>query len=364
MAGRSASSSMQTTKQQAMILPLALAMTIGGVGSLHPRNALQGTYDISRVGAASPTLRPHPYMAGRTPLRDQVRCTRARGGVSWALRRSRPAFFTRMSAQASTEPGAHRGVAVVTGAGNGLGYQVAFQLLATGFFVVFAVHAEDASDSFLALEKRLALEGFQDQSLVVHMDVRRVKSISQAAQRMQPVCPNGISVLVNNAAVHPDGFEAQEILDVNFFGAQNVIRRMVPARWPEAMTGRWLPAKSGWAGMRRGGVIVNIVCQSSFTPEECGGSEPSEIQALRLGLQKKFEECQQTETAIVMKLTEYLGHVAAGTHISAGWPSNAYLVSKVKAASRTCRMPGGCAHHVSRAVALSKDALRLEFAGH
>jgi hypothetical protein len=42
-----------------MLFFLVLALYIGGVGSLHPRNAFQGSYDMSRLAAASPALRPH-----------------------------------------------------------------------------------------------------------------------------------------------------------------------------------------------------------------------------------------------------------------------------------------------------------------
>jgi NAD(P)-dependent dehydrogenase (short-subunit alcohol dehydrogenase family) len=131
-------------------------------------------------------------------------------------------------------------------------------------------------------------------------------------------------VVVNNAATHPDGFSyetAQHVLDVNFFGAQNMIRRLVPARWPEAYTGRWLGAKSGYKGMRQGGCIVNIGCGSSFA---VAGELSGPFSLLR----QRFDACA-TETAIVMLLTDYLGQVAADSHIQAGWPSNPYLVSKV-----------------------------------
>jgi NAD(P)-dependent dehydrogenase (short-subunit alcohol dehydrogenase family) len=239
----------------------------------------------------------------------------------------------RSMAQDAKEPGSPPLVAVVTGAGKGLGYHVAHQLLRAGFFVVFGLHDRQDSESCQALHAKLALEGYKRQSLVLHLDVKRVKSISAAAVKIHESCPDGITVVVNNAAMHPDGFDyetAQEVLDVNFFGAQNVVRRMVPARWPEAITGRWLPAKSGFKGMRRGGVIVNIVCQTSLEPcdKRAEAAMPSGIQALYLDVRNKFESCS-TETAIVMKVTEYLGHVAAGTHIDAGWPSNPYLVSKV-----------------------------------
>ena len=41
-----------------LLLPL-LAISISGASSLHPRNAFQGSYDMSRLVSASPALRPH-----------------------------------------------------------------------------------------------------------------------------------------------------------------------------------------------------------------------------------------------------------------------------------------------------------------
>ena len=38
---------------------LVVAVSIRGAGSLHPRNAFQGSYDMSRLVSASPALRPH-----------------------------------------------------------------------------------------------------------------------------------------------------------------------------------------------------------------------------------------------------------------------------------------------------------------
>jgi NAD(P)-dependent dehydrogenase (short-subunit alcohol dehydrogenase family) len=198
-----------------------------------------------------------------------------------------------------------------------------------GFSVAVGVHDESEEVRF-DLERTLITgescgeDGRGNKLLVVPLDVKSVKSISAAAVRIQEAFPGGIDCVVNNAAQHLDGFNyqvAQEMLDVNFFGAQNVIRRTVPARWPEALTGKWLPAKSGYKGMRSGGCIINVVCMSSLS---VGGGVGGPLQTL----EAKFASCS-SETEIVMRLTEYLGHVEAGTHISAGWPSNPYLVSKV-----------------------------------
>ena len=55
-----------------------------------------------------------------------------------------------------------------------------------------------------------------------------------------------------------------------------------------------------------------------------GGAEIEPLSTV----QGKFDACT-TETEVVMRLTEYLGYVSAGTHIVMGWPSNPYMVSKV-----------------------------------
>ena len=106
-----------------------------------------------------------------------------------------------------------------------------------GFSVAVGVHDESEEVRF-DLERTLITgescgeDGRGNKLLVVPLDVKSVKSISAAAVRIQEAFPGGIDCVVNNAAQHLDGFNyqvAQEMLDVNFFGAQNVIRRMVPA---------------------------------------------------------------------------------------------------------------------------------------
>ncbi len=50
--------------------------------------------------------------------------------------------------------------------------------------------------------------GFRESEdfVVIDVDVRRVKSISAAAAEINRIHPEGFDVLVNNAAVAPDGF--------------------------------------------------------------------------------------------------------------------------------------------------------------
>jgi NAD(P)-dependent dehydrogenase (short-subunit alcohol dehydrogenase family) len=208
-------------------------------------------------------------------------------------------------------------VAVVTGASKGLGLAISMELLSRGYAVCMGIRGDDPS----VLEGRLRLDGYgaSDYSVVPHMDVKRVKAISAAAISIGERFPEGIDVLVNNAAVSPDGFDydiAGEALDTNFYGSLNMVRRIVPARWSDVVSGKWLPSKVH-AGMRAGGVICNIVC---------GQGQETTRQALR----DRFSACN-SESELVMMLTEYHGLAAYGgdAHLSAGWPSNAYLVSKV-----------------------------------
>jgi len=94
-----------------------------------------------------------------------------------------------------------------------------------------------------------------------------------------------------------------------------MIRRMVPARWPEALTGQWLPAESGFKGMREGGVIINIVCRQAF---QLQGS----------AVHKQFRDCTK-ETEVVMKITDYLIHLDLGVPVEETWSCNPYYISKV-----------------------------------
>lgn len=144
-------------------------------------------------------------------------------------------------------------VAVVTGAGSGIGRAVALELLGTGYAVVLAGRRADA------LEKtRTAAGADATRALVVPTDVtseQEVRRLFETAQREY----GRIDVLFNNAgrggsAVPVDEFSAQEwrdIVDVN-------------------LTGMFLCAQAAFRAMRhqdpKGGRIINNGSISAHAP--------------------------------------------------------------------------------------------------
>jgi len=144
-------------------------------------------------------------------------------------------------------------VAVVTGAGSGIGRAVALELLGTGYAVVLAGRRADA------LEKtRTAAGADATRALVVPTDVtseQEVRRLFETAQREY----GRIDVLFNNAgrggsAVPVDEFSAQEwrdIVDVN-------------------LTGMFLCAQAAFRAMRhqdpQGGRIINNGSISAHAP--------------------------------------------------------------------------------------------------
>lgn len=144
-------------------------------------------------------------------------------------------------------------VAVVTGAGSGIGRAVALELLGTGYAVVLAGRRADA------LEKtRTAAGADATRALVVPTDVtseQEVRRLFETAQREY----GRIDVLFNNAGrggtpVPVDEFSAQEwrdIVDVN-------------------LTGMFLCAQAAFRAMRhqdpQGGRIINNGSISAHAP--------------------------------------------------------------------------------------------------
>lgn len=135
------------------------------------------------------------------------------------------------------------GVAVVTGAGRGLGRAVALELARRGFQVVATARRPEALEGLVAeaAEAGLSLRG---QAL----DVTRPETVA---------LPRGLRVVVNNAGLdgpylpveHADVEQWRELFETNFFGALEVIRKALP-----------LLRGAG------GGVICNITSASLLGP--------------------------------------------------------------------------------------------------
>jgi NAD(P)-dependent dehydrogenase (short-subunit alcohol dehydrogenase family) len=151
-----------------------------------------------------------------------------------------------MARDAATEPLAlmeAKGVALVTGAGRGLGRALALELAARGFDVL-ATMRDVAAGAGLAGEAGAAARRVR----VAPLDVTRLESFTP---------PEGLRVLVNNAGVetaylpveHAPADAWRGVFETNVFGLVELTRRAIPA-------------------LRRagGGAIVNVTSASLLFP--------------------------------------------------------------------------------------------------
>jgi len=184
-------------------------------------------------------------------------------------------------------------VAVVTGANRGLGFETAHTLARLGYRVWLT--GRDLSRVTQAaahlLSERL------DVQLAV-LDVTEAASIAAFAHRMIAEPP--IAALVNNAGASLDGFDAEiaaRTLDANYRGVVRVTDALATSLAPDA----------------------NIVMVSSGM---------GELSNLSLALQKRLLSATLTREEIERIAAEFVSTVARGVHQAAGFPSNAYSVSK------------------------------------
>jgi len=184
-------------------------------------------------------------------------------------------------------------VAVVTGANRGLGLKTADLLARRGYRVWLT-----ARDAQAAAE---AASELRAQDLDVHaaaLDVTDAGTVSAFAQRMASEPP--ILALVNNAGTTFRGFDAEvaaRTLDCNYRGAV----RVTDALWPYlAPTAKIVMVSSGMG----------------------------ELAHFSAALQKRLLLPELSRAGVEELATEFVGAVARGTHSAAGFPSNAYGVSK------------------------------------
>jgi len=184
-------------------------------------------------------------------------------------------------------------VAVVTGANRGLGLAAAEALAQKGYTVWLtgrdAAHVEQSAAALRA--RKLPVQG-------AALDVANNASVAAFAQRMaaEPL----INALLNNAGATFPGFNAQvarDTLNINYQGAVRVTDALLPRLAPGA----------------------NIVMVSSGMGELANFSAELRSRLLSPSL---------TRTDIELLAQEFLSAVERGTPADAGFPNNAYSVSK------------------------------------
>jgi NAD(P)-dependent dehydrogenase (short-subunit alcohol dehydrogenase family) len=180
-------------------------------------------------------------------------------------------------------------VALITGANRGLGLETARQLCDRGWHVILGVRD--------VAKGRAAAESLP-RAQVRTVDLGKVATATALSAQLADE-DIVLDVLVNNAAVSMRGFDARvadKTIAVNLLGTL-------------AVTGALLPR------IKDGGAIVNV------------SSGMGELSVLRDPARGRVHRA--ASRADVEKLAaDFVSSVAAGTHAQAGWPPNAYSVSK------------------------------------
>ncbi|EYF07541.1 SDR family oxidoreductase [Chondromyces apiculatus] len=184
--------------------------------------------------------------------------------------------------------------ALITGGNRGIGFEVARQLGQKGVRVILTSR-DDAAGK--AAAEKLTAEGGQ----VTHepLDVTRDDSARALAERLG-AAQGGLDILVNNAGAMRQGFNAdiaRDTIETNFFGPLRVTEALLPLLRPGA---RIVMVSSGLAERDKLGPALKERFHQPFTRDE-----------------------------IVAHMRRFVDAVAAGKHAAEGWPSSAYVVSKL-----------------------------------
>lgn len=190
---------------------------------------------------------------------------------------------------ATSQTGAGR-TALVTGGNRGLGLETGRQLVRDGYRVILT--ARDAAGGAAAAEAAGA--GFRP------LDVTDAASIAALAAGLA-ADGIGVDVLVNNAAVALDGFNAEvarRTIDTNVYGPLHVTDALLPL-------------------IPDGGTIVMV------------SSGVGELSGMPPALRAQFASPSLTRAALLDLVEAFVDAVTSGRYREAGWPGSAYRVSKV-----------------------------------
>ncbi|EMC92686.1 hypothetical protein BAUCODRAFT_37592 [Baudoinia panamericana UAMH 10762] len=213
----------------------------------------------------------------------------------------------------------HSRVAAVTGANKGIGLAIVRNLalqyptspMKSGPFLIYltARSPEKGAEAVKTLHndpqlkraKVLAQDG-GDTTITYHsLDISATKSIQDFASFLRKEHPEGIDIVVNNAGIALQGFDAnivKQTLETNYYGTLEATQDLLPL-------------------IRQGGRLVNVTSMSG------------KLNKYSPAIRSAFLSAAETSVAACTALMEQFRHaVEEGREKEAGFPSAAYAVSK------------------------------------
>lgn len=132
------------------------------------------------------------------------------------------------------------------------------------------------------------------------LDIVDEQSLQAFVARMQEELPDGVDVLVNNAGIALDGFDADVVrktLECNYYGTLNACRVLLPA-------------------IRKEGRIVNIASMAGHLDHRYSAH-----------VRRKFLDAKDVKSMSAV-MAEFQSAVERERYKEEGWPGAAYKVSK------------------------------------
>lgn len=208
-------------------------------------------------------------------------------------------------------------IAAVTGGNKGVGLacvrQLALQYPKSSFnsgpFLIYLTArnkergeralGEILQDPQLKSAKALKQHGGLSDVKYLALDIDSQESIREFADVIKRDHPDGIDMLINNAGVALDGFDAEVVrktLHCNYYGTLETCQKLLPQ-------------------IREGGRVVNVASMSGHIDQRYSPT-----------IRRRFLESQSI--ADVTKLMEEFHKAVEGNNYSSDWPGAAYKVSK------------------------------------
>lgn len=199
-------------------------------------------------------------------------------------------------------------LAIVTGSNKGIGYAVV-KVLCEKFDGDVYLTARDVSRGEAAVQSLHAL-GLRPK--FHQLDVTDETSVAAFKAFVQREYPMGIDVLVNNAAIaykvdatDPFAVQAAETIRVNYFALRSVCDALFPL-------------------LRTGARVVNVSSSCGHLSRIPGRQLKEQLSSPSLTIQK-----------LDALMRQFVDLARTGDHEQYGWPSSAYVVSKVGASALT-----------------------------